>query len=591
MTISIGEADLPRLFSGKAIVLVDRYLAHLVPTSAGYWDTLTFHQGVIGTADGKTIAIGETRLPLAAILIVQRTGSQLGRELVSALRDAGHPSLPRIVSINWWQAVGMGARAKVATALNTALEEALVSDTYSPREMNRQITALRQQLELERANNDRMGLLLSHLGWSGSQLAIDNSLAGEFHPVSLPRTQDAPGLRNLKQIALYDLSNVPSQVKFELSVAGRPAHTAVVDTPGKPGWLTIPLPESLVQSAADATFHLQALSGEPQFAASDANLACRLFWNESGEHTDRPSDPSRFALGTVRRPRRSGILLGGVWLEAGATVFAETDDTNGFRGGRVDLVPHGQAAAPIGKLARSEPVGSRLELATAPSLSAGRYDVMLSVPTLSLVQRELAWRVWATTPDLAQPPRSFAAARFATLRGAMEYCDGPRQEESINSAVGFPVLSAADGQPYMQTHPVDGHVVGAVFPQLVGIGTTRIWVDVENAHRRADAIEFIVAVRQKLLDELAQDWLAALPRPKAKSLHITDLPNGDLVARVTLRPGTAQTLDIQLPRPLLQQSHLYCLVSSVGASSRYGWCRWNSIAFAIDEDTPLPVSP
>lgn len=591
MTLSISEAELANLLSGKAVVLVEHGLSHLVPVSLGYWQTLEFHGQNIGRKEGSRHPLDDTRLPLAVILVVQTKGSRFGSELSRVLKSAGHPIMPRVISIAKWRTMGSGAQSLVAKALNLALETALVSDTYSPLEMNREISDLRQQLDRERAKNDRVGLLLSHIGLSGDEVAMDNSVGGDFTTVSLPIRQKAPvSLRNLKKIAIFNLSNIPSRVIFEITVAGSVAYSATVDTPGKPGWLRINLPEPLVQSAADVVFHLNTLNGDPKFAATDGNLTCRFYWTDA-DHLESHDSGSQISLGSIRRPRKSGVLVSGVWLDAGAKVHATTEDVSGLANARVSLVRHGEVALASSDRLKPESINPSFQLVSEPAPLAGRYDVVIEIKKTTFVRREVAWRVSVVNPDMKTLPPSFAVARFATLRGAMDYCDGPRQEELINSEVGFAVLSAGDGQPFMQTHPVAERVIGAVFPQLVPLGTNRIWVDVENAHPKADSIEFILAVRKELLKETAQDWLAAMSLSKSGSLTIADLPGGDVLARITIAPGTAQTLDIQLRAPLSRQSHLYCLVNGIGSSSRYGWCRWNSIAFAIDEGMPLTISP
>ena len=416
MTVFISKSELPRLFTSRSLILVDVSLVHLVPTKLGHWDMLTFNDHTIGGQTGESVPLDQTRLPLAVALVVERAGSSFGTTLKRLFNDAGHPLPPVSITIPWWKMHGYFGRTEVATAIRRAKEHALSTEIYSPLQLNREIVQLRQQLERERLRNDRLRVALSNFGMSSREIVIDNLMTPNLTRLKLPLTQDSPtSLRYLEKIGVFDASNAPSDVQFDITIAGQTAYSAVIRTPGKAGWLHIPLPEALIFSAADTQFHLRALTGDPTLAGQDGEFACRMYWSHT--QPDSATKPAT-AIGVIRSRRRSGVLRTAVWLNAGTAVQFTTEDIGGLRSARLDLRPHGKSDTFPGKTAVVDRPSGQLSAISAPAPAAGRYDVLLDLEHSGLAKRTVEWTHTSTTPLVLRrhfPSRRPASPRYGAV--------------------------------------------------------------------------------------------------------------------------------------------------------------------------------
>lgn len=225
----------------------------------------------------------------------------------------------------------------------------------------------------------------------------------------------------------------------------------------------------------------------------------------------------------------------------------------------------------------------------------------LSLPMGSAIRKGDARLVLATMPQ-GQPPR-FAWAQWrhigirlrgsavrrshrfthmAALQNTIQFADGAIAEDEINREVGFPVITAASGDSYVQTHPVDGRVIAARFDHFVPEGTRRLWIDVANVHSHASSTEFGVLVAPQIVPRTFGEFHDAAGLALLEPDRLHSVTDGALLKKVVLSAATDGRLDLVFWQPLRTNHHLYLYVRTVDGSARFGWCRWFSLAMIVE---------
>ena len=599
MQIFVSQGTMAQLFSGALTILVPAGLRHLLPHNIEpACSVIEFDHDTIGHADGPKVPLDANRLPASIGLVVAPEGSAFGRSLQTLLQQARHPAPPKIVSVGRLEFLSHRARnavhAHVAQLLATRLGDAL----HSPVRLERDITALRDELAKRDASLDRLGTLLDMVGLHHEELAIDALSSADLLPVALPLTQDiARSLHNLRRISLYKTSPGLGRIDVAISIAGSTQYSTTLEAPEGAGWLDLVLPESLILSVQNAELRLSSVLGQVELAGDRTTgaAALRFWWDGPASDAASPSTvlapppPLIFPL-----PEAPPLvpLARGLWLQPGTLVsLAASRSHKGPLQLRLVLIPHGETPASADEQPWQVLETKPETLSVTSPDRAGRFDLALEILDRATASGRVEWSSIRLVSPEARRLNSYASAQFASLHSAIDFCDGPQAEQSLNIEVGFAVVAASDGNGYMQTHPVQDRIVGARLDSVVPLGTTRLWVDIANAHPSADTIEFVLAVRRDVLEGKTQDWIRGLALPPHDGMAVTDLDGGDIIVRVLMAPGSSRALDIMLPQPLAFQGQLYCLVDSTGRSNRFGWCRWNAIGFAVDAEQALPLIP
>lgn len=232
----------------------------------------------------------------------------------------------------------------------------------------------------------------------------------------------------------------------------------------------------------------------------------------------------------------------------------------------------------------------------------------LSLPVNSAVRKGDARLVLAAMPEGEPPrfawaqwrhigirlrgsaaPRSHHFTHMAALQNTIQFADGAIAEDAINREVGFPVITAASGDSYVQTHPVDGRVTAARFDHFVPEGTRRLWIDVANVHSQASSTEFAVLVTPQIVPATFGEFHDAAGLASLEPDRLHSVMGGAILKKAVLAPAATARLDLVFWQPLRTNHHLYLYVRTVGGPARFGWCRWFSLAMIV-EPTGISVT-
>ncbi|TPJ96775.1 hypothetical protein FJ872_32310 [Mesorhizobium sp. B2-5-9] len=195
-----------------------------------------------------------------------------------------------------------------------------------------------------------------------------------------------------------------------------------------------------------------------------------------------------------------------------------------------------------------------------------------------------AWAKWryVTFGMRTKPQRqTYRFSALSALANQLQYADGPVAENEMNQKMGFPVLAVADGDRYLQTHPVENHVVAARLDSFVPKGTQRFWIEVSNDHEHASPTEFGVLVTPTIIAEpfnLHYDTSGYL---NLADNRVHEVGAGAYLKKLVLRAREKACIDVFLTAPLTENAHLYLFVKTRSGSTQYGWCRWHRLAMTI----------
>lgn len=603
-SIQIARSGLPTLFSAPRLMLVARDLRALITQDIRtLYSVLEFEGMVIADDGGETVALQEMGLPANIAVVIDHKGGAFSRALGAMMGESKHPNPPAMLLLSRIELMMGSAQRRLSQVLGAELVADRAMDVGRITALEREVAVLRNEVERRDLRIGRLSGMLNMLNLADEELAIDIVPSDDMGAVSLPTSQPIQRtLRGLRQISVFKNSNGAARVSVDISIAGRSAFATVIDAEAGTGWLDIALPEAVVASVQNAQISFQSLAEPVTLAGApkDRTVALRFWW-ERDENEATGSAATLFGAPApvqLKGGDNGQIVMRGLLVPAGATLTLPGEAGGGGSGrGAALLVPHGTAAS--AEMVQAAMDGSTattvagkqqsIELTVKNSGPTGRYDVVVAGRG---AKSAITWSQPRLEMADAVAPRAFASARFATLYSAISYCDGPLEELRLNGELGYPIVSISDGHPYLQTHPVPGKIVGARIADIIPIGTERIWLDIANVHPKADTIEFIAAVLPDIEERGVEEWLDALQLPAYADYAVTDLDNGGLLARVSMAPGTYRTLDLQLRAPLDRQGQLYCLVNCIGASNRFGWCRWNAMALSLDAHHPvLPISP
>lgn len=652
----VSQSAMDDLYSSTRVILCDRSLLdrfrNAVPTGA---TVIPYRGDVLGDrSSGSLVQLADLGLPLALEMIVSRKNCSTVRQLLDLAKSSGFPRpLPALElgRPGWPQ-----SRQAILEAYQEAMESTISAVQEHGYKRESEVVALRRRVEAQTLTNNHLTGFLNMLGYAAQELALEQipDLAAEFLPV--PITQRLPMLlSDVAGISIYaQQPGSPTKAVVSIATGNSVVFRQITDSLDE-GWHDLFFPSGFLRSNQDATLTIDAIEGNPRFAAAKGRGDITSdFFGAGGRSAAlriwRHTDPHMQALqsealayfprpttveGRVLAPERLRQAAGGLHVKDIISIrddcFVQThcvaDEITNFV--IRDLVPGSiEAVEAMVYVAHPKASPVRFMLLLLPqqedracyeairlaassrdysggismaevTLGAGethvltvsgenldpdqRYCLALAVESPSGHTR-FAWAQWRyvalrmkTTPQR----QTYRFSHLAALSNQIQYADGPIAENALNKQLGFPVLATTDGDQYLQTHPVEDHVVAVRLDSFVPAGMQRLWIEISNHHERASPTEFGVLLSSSLIEMEFSEHYANRGYGALSDDWLHSLPDGGFLKKTVLQALEKATLEIFLTEPLNAGAHLYLFVKTRSGGAQYGWCRWHRLAMTI----------
>jgi hypothetical protein len=594
--------------------------------------------------EGTAIAIDQFGLPVGLEMIHAPADCPTARKITQLALNSGFPREIPVVEPRWapWtpKSSRYGAIREAYLRAHEASHQALQEHC---RARESEVVALRRKVESQTLANNHLKGFLNMLGYASQELFIEEVPDRVAAPLSPPFERHLPVLlSDVAGISVFATSSNPGRARLKLLVGRSFVHEQEIQCPRGAGWQDIYFPEGFASINQDAVLIIEAIDSQTGFAPTGNGQAAIRIWrhedarlhpvrSRAGLSLPHPVSVRENVLEAHRLMAAVGwqaienfvglvdgafvqthpiagefsnyvvrdLVLGDVEsIEADISLdhvnatdvnflmilLPQADDTQLYsrllRAAKAgETGPEGRMQAL--RLSRKE--HSRLVIDTAGLDPALPYSLILAAEPAEEEVR-FGWAKWRTVwLNLRAAPhrQTYRYSTLASLANLIGYADGPIVEQEMNRRLGFAILSATDGDPYLQTHPVEGQVVAAHLGAFVPKGMQRFWIEISNDHESASDTEFGVLVTPDVVSEnftshFARHGLEALADDR---LH--RLQDGSYLKKTNLRAAERATLDVFLTQPLARHSHLYLYVRPCGNSVAYGWCRWHRLAMTI----------
>ncbi|MCJ9430772.1 DUF6212 domain-containing protein [Kordiimonas marina] len=187
------------------------------------------------------------------------------------------------------------------------------------------------------------------------------------------------------------------------------------------------------------------------------------------------------------------------------------------------------------------------------------------------------------------PKKVIRTIKLPELGGMVHFIDGAERLSELSAAHGFCPMIMDDSGGYLQTHPLNETLSGAVLPSLVAPGTHEIVASAHTGH--PDAPDFIYAavlVRHDITDiaGVVQSAIQNLTLEKAETKSGGSKPGGIYWQALRLAAGQEGRLALSFDEPLDAVYHLVLVTRPVDELISFGWCRWTTVGIVGYEQTP-----